>query len=62
MLSTSFWCSLKSILWSLVDISPWDSNSLFANLKFSCSIYWISRFLTTRFRDFGRKDTRDIEE
>ena len=48
-------CSLNSCFISLTDIWPCDSNSFFANLKFSSSIFWDSFFLATMFRDLGLK-------
>ena len=57
ILLTSFWCSLKSILWSFTEMSPCDSKRRLANLKFSCSIYWISLLRTTKFRLFGLNET-----
>jgi hypothetical protein len=57
ILLTSFWCSLKSILWSFTEMSPCDSKRRLANLKFSYSIYWISLLRTTKFRLFGLNET-----
>ena len=48
-------CSFHSSLISFTEIKPWDSNSLLANLKFSSSIFWDSRFLLTMFNDLGLK-------